>query len=63
MYATPHAAFILSYEITLAVHHTKAIGSLIDSVLKVGGENIVLNEIVWKAHQVEVMIIRNKTLR
>lgn len=52
MYLQFDTAFIVSYDITLSVHHTKSIGSLIDTVLAIGGENLVLEEIVWKALKV-----------
>lgn len=51
MYLICNAAFVLSHEITMSVHNTKAVGSLIDSVIEAGGENLVINEIVWKAHK------------
>jgi len=51
MYLIYNAAFVLSHELTMSVHNTKAVGSLIDSVIEAGGENLVINEIVWKAHK------------
>ena len=49
MYLSPHTAFVLSHELTLSVHYTEAVGSLIDSIIAIGGVNLVVSEIVWKA--------------
>jgi len=49
VYLSPHTAFVLSHELTLSVHSTEAVGSLIDSVIAIGGDSLVVREIVWKA--------------
>jgi hypothetical protein len=53
---------VSEYEVEPKYHNIKAVGSFIDAVLAAGGDSIVINEIVWKAHKVIDGRLRRRTL-
>jgi hypothetical protein len=58
-----NSVFILTHEVTIKIKNIKGIGKLTDEIINAGEDLVTLQEFIWKADEVVLIIFRNWILR